>query len=101
MSQIKPALVILSIAVLVGCSSPAEVTREPIGAVVSADSPPSAWNEYPRTIVRTERAVVTVQQRIGRLDIGAEAYIITRDNGLRYLWWQGADSEYRLWRPNR
>lgn len=95
-------LLILAAAIwIVGCSAPAEVGREPIGAILSADVPPLAWHTPQITLVRTERAFVTVDCVVGYVMLGREAYIVTRDNGRRYLWWQGADREYPLRRNGR
>ncbi len=70
--------------VLHGCSRGTEVSREPIGKVLSAAVIPGSFNEQLKMEVTTERKLVVIHG-IRSISIGAEAWCVTSSNGRTYL----------------
>ena len=74
---------------------PVEVAKKPVGKIVDARVVPTSFNEFGKTQIKTEFAFIVVYRYIS-VDFGAQAYIITCDNGRRYFTWDGTTLMYRV-----
>lgn len=84
---------------LAACSDapePRETAREPLGKIVDANVIATSFNEMKKTQVKTERMFVVVAGTPS-LPLGAEAALVTLDNGRRYLAWTGSEYMVAVW----
>ena len=78
---------------LVGCTDSKEVSREAVGKIVDANLMPTSFNESIKTQVKTERRYLVVYGTLN-CPLGAEAYLVSYDDGRTYFTWDGARQQY-------
>ena len=78
---------------LAGCTDSKEVSREAVGKIVDANLMPTSFNESIKTQVKTERRYLVVYGTLN-CPLGAEAYLVSYDDGRTYFTWDGARQQY-------
>lgn len=92
----KNILAILFLVFICACSPElVEVSREKLGKIIDVSVIPTSFNEDMKIQIKT-KSIFVVISGIPTVNIGAEAYKITYDNGAEYFTWVGCSKLYRI-----
>lgn len=75
----------------IGCKEVKEVSRNPIGKILDANVVPTAFNQTPKTQVKTERAFIVVLGTPS-IPLGVQSYQVILENGQSCLDWDGCQA---------
>jgi hypothetical protein len=92
------ALALMVTCLVVACAGrePVETARESLGKIVDANVIATSFNEMKKTQVKTESAFLVVAGT-PLLPLGADAALVTLENGRRYLAWTGGAYMVPVW----
>jgi hypothetical protein len=95
--DMRTVILIAILTCVLGCSRETTVTsRESLGKITDAAVVPTSFNEFPKMLIKTEKRAI-VLYRVISVDLGVEAWSVSRSDGSKWLEWTGSTSSYKYY----